>query len=175
MASRCQCGHHSAKSDLHCLYTRTLRPVAWLCRYVFEVAIPPNHQQRLDLTARLTTLPNNTAPVQEGLLGRTIGALVGLALPVQDVQPQKHQANVLDEWAKERESMQKSPTVEARLRRNYRVTNLWSKDSGRSAHEHAYQDVKFLVRISFILALTYIISTNASLDLEATLHDFKKL
>lgn len=125
--------------------------MAWLCRYVFEVAIPPNYRQRLDLTARLTTLPNSTAPAQEELLGRTIGALVGSA-SLQDVRPQKHKANILEEWAKERESLQKSPTVEARLRRNYRVTNLWSKDSGRSAHEHDYHDVRFLVRISFFPA-----------------------
>ncbi|KAK9863535.1 hypothetical protein WJX84_008539 [Apatococcus fuscideae] len=113
-------------------------------RYVIEVAIPTNHRQRLDLTARLTIFPDGTAPAQEGLLGRTIEAMIGTASASQDLLSQKLQGDILQEWSKERDSMKKSPTIEARLRRNYRVTNLWSKDSGRSAHGRNYRDIRFL-------------------------------
>ena len=116
-------------------------------RYIFEVAIPKNHRQRLDLTARLTTFPDGTAPAQEGLLGRTIEPLIGTASASQDLKPGTHRANILQEWSKEKASFKISPSIEARLRRNYRVTNLWSKDSGRSAHEHTYGHVKFLVSL----------------------------
>ena len=114
-----------------------------LCRYLLEIAIPTNHRQRLDLTARLRPHPNGTLPAQEGLLGRTIAPLVGLSS--QTASGTAGHFDILQEWASELDTMKDGLAIQARLRRNYRVTNLFAKDTGRSAHERVYQDLLFQV------------------------------
>ena len=48
----------------------------YCCRYEFVVSSPPNHSRRLDLTSRIIVQSDGTINPAEGVLGRTITAMI---------------------------------------------------------------------------------------------------
>ena len=73
--SRAKVRNFCANLDLSPLVSGRPYPTG-CCRYEFEVSCPPNHSRRLDLTSRVVVQRDGTINPAEGVLGRTIQAMI---------------------------------------------------------------------------------------------------
>ncbi|KAK9863108.1 hypothetical protein WJX84_007065 [Apatococcus fuscideae] len=96
--------------------------------YEFEVSCPPNHSRRLDLTFRVVVQRDGTINPAEGVLGRTIQAMID-DVGFLDI----NHTDIVEVWdSEEMDHIRHSPSLEAKLMGDYTVSNLWASDAKKS-------------------------------------------
>ena len=112
--------------------------IVYAHRYEFKVAIPPNHDKRLDIQAKALSTPQLAAPSSpaEGVLGHTLGHMYGV-----EPAPEEDQQDVVDIWdPEELDHIRHSQKLEDWLRKNYRVTDLFVNDAARTQFDSSMND-----------------------------------